>query len=228
MDRILYILWTGTNEMSDERKKSVESIRNSSNVEVRLLYEDDILQIQTKQNEFHPAYKFLSETHKADYIRCYLMHNYGGGYADIKQIDFDWNPYFLQLEKSSAYGIGYQELKPEHIAIPPGHQQATLIRNSYSELIGNCNYIFKNNTDFTTEWFHETNKKLDEKYELLSKNPSSFPQDHLWARTPNGDISKYPLRWAEILGEIFHPLIFKYKNHILNNMPKYTKKQFYR
>jgi hypothetical protein len=42
----------------------------------------------------HPAYKFLSAAHKADYLRCYLMHFYGGGYSDIKHLHFDFQPYF--------------------------------------------------------------------------------------------------------------------------------------
>ena len=36
------------------------------------------------QYPIHPAYNFLSNIHRSDYLRCYFMHILGGGYADIK------------------------------------------------------------------------------------------------------------------------------------------------
>lgn len=51
---------------------------------------------------FHPGFYHLSPTHRSDYVRGYLMNYYGGGYADIKHMEFDWYPYFKQLEDSPS------------------------------------------------------------------------------------------------------------------------------
>ena len=33
--------------------------------------------------EVHPAYEYLSLVHRSDYLRCELLHRYGGLYADL-------------------------------------------------------------------------------------------------------------------------------------------------
>lgn len=38
----------------------------------------------------HEAFSYLSLTHKADYLRCYFMHYFGGGYTDIKAHFKSW------------------------------------------------------------------------------------------------------------------------------------------
>lgn len=229
MERKLYMLWTGKNQMSKARSESVQTTKSKCGVEFHLLFDEEIRKMQKKDFPFHPAYDYLSLTHKADYVRCYIMHHYGGGYADIKQVDFDWNPYFIEIENDKKlYAVGYAEVDPSHIAINPENLKEKEIRQNYHDLIGNCNYIFRKGTPLTREWISRTHKKLDEKFSLLKQNPASFPQDMLGAYTPQGERSKYPLRWAEILGEIFHPLVFEYRQFVSKKMPKYTKKQNYR
>ena len=51
---------------------------------VKVLFKDDITAHILPEHPLHPAYEYLSETHKADYMRTYCMNFYGGGYADIK------------------------------------------------------------------------------------------------------------------------------------------------
>ena len=36
--------------------------------------------------EAHPAYESLSLVHRADYLRCELLHRYGGLYCDVDTI----------------------------------------------------------------------------------------------------------------------------------------------
>ena len=42
----------------------------------------------------HKGYEYLTTMQKVDYTRGYFMHFYGGGYADIKHIHYDYLPYF--------------------------------------------------------------------------------------------------------------------------------------
>ena len=49
---------------------------------------------------------------------------------------------------------------------------------------------------------------------LLVENPAQHPLDQTGVTLPDGNKSKYPLRWAEMLGEIFHPLIYNLRNKL--------------
>lgn len=228
MQRKLYMFWTGNNQPSNARIRAVNATMQSCNVEFILKVGDSVHELELPEYPFHEAYNYLSLTHKADYLRCYVMHHYGGGYADIKIWDFDWNPYFDALENSDRWAIGHRELSPDGVAIVPNDPLATVIKASYENLIGNCGYIFKPNTPFTTEWKKQLHLKLDSKLEELRSNPSRHPQDVINARFMDGTISRYPLRWAEILGEIFHKLCYQNQDKLIPDLPRYTYVKNYR
>lgn len=46
----------------------------------------------------HKAFRLLTPMHRGDYLKAYLMYNYGGGYSDIKHMHMSWLPYFRMLE----------------------------------------------------------------------------------------------------------------------------------
>lgn len=88
------------------------------------------------------------------------------------------------------------------------------LKAKWKDLIGNCAYICKPNTAFTNEWYNEMISLLDKKLDKLKKFPATFPQDCA-ERSPG----KYPIEWNEMLGRIFHRLIYKYKDHVMNSLP---------
>jgi hypothetical protein len=155
---------------------------------------------------FHPAFEFLSETHKADYLRMYFMHYYGGGYADIKKQTSSWSESYNKLINTHLIGIGYQEMDKSGIAYLP-------VAEYWQSLIGNCSYIFKPNTYFTRKWLNDVHLLLDTKFEELKKNPSSCPQD-----CKEKGIG-YPIEWNEMLGRIFHRLNYDFKEEISIDLP---------
>jgi len=228
LERKLYMFWTGINEMSDARKRAVESARSTCGVEFVLKVGNDVRDMELIDHPFHEAYEYLSLTHKADYLRTYVMHHHGGGYSDIKLLSFDWNPYFDALERSDALAMGYPEARALDVATVPNDPMASEIKSNYSLLMGNCNYIFKSNTIFTREWMDRTHQKLDEKLLDLQMNPAKHPQEFKNARFSNGTLSNYPLRWAEILGEVFHKVCYLNRDNISLDLPKYTKVENYR
>ena len=83
MNRVIYCFWFGP-EMSDNRKKCFESIIQNSKVGVRLVTKHNLQEYNLADSPIHPAFQYLSATHKSDYLRCYFMYHYGGGYTDIK------------------------------------------------------------------------------------------------------------------------------------------------
>ena len=201
----LYCFWTGNNKMSETRKKCFDSLKNTK-FNVILVTPDNIDTYILPDHPLHSGYVYLSETHKSDYLRTYFMNFYGGGYCDIKLCINSWIPSYEKLVYGNAIAIGYEEVKNGN-----AYLQNIVPSNHF---IGNCSYICKPLTDFTKEWYNEMINCMDEKYEKLQQYPSRKPDEQREV-----DDYQYPLRWTELLGEIFHKYNYKYRHKILKGLP---------
>jgi hypothetical protein len=201
----IYCFWTGSNDMSDARKASLEQLKRVSECTVMLVTKDNLASYILPDHPLHPAYTYLSETHRADYLRTYFMHFHGGGYSDIKQTTGSWTNSFAKLVASPAWICGYAEVENGSAYNPTP--------DAWKELIGNGAYICKPKTPLTEEWYTTMMALLDTKLERLREHPSQFPQD--CAERGTG----YPIEWNEMLGRIFHRVCYKYKNYLLNSLP---------
>ena len=204
MNYNIYCFWTGNNPISENRRKCLEQLIKVSKCNVILVTPSTLNEYILDEHPLHPSFNYLSETHKADFLRTYFMRFHGGGYSDIKKTTGNWVESFEKLEKSDNWIIGYQEIRGG--AIPS-------LANKWSELVGNGAYICKPNTPFVIDWYNEMIKLMDEKYDELKKNPAKFPQD--CKERNNG----YPIEWNEMLGRIFHKISYKYKDKVLNTLP---------
>lgn len=203
------MFWTGDNPLSEQRKNCLENFKKISETNVILITTENLNNYILESEPLHPAYEYLSFTHRADYLRTYFMNFYGGGYSDIKMTTGSWISSFNELNNNKdKWIIGYAEKSPDCIAGP------IELKNNWKDLIGNCAYICVPQTELTREWYSEMIKLLDTKLEQLKKFPATFPQDR--AEISNG---KYPIKWNEMLGNIFHRISFKYKDKILNTLP---------
>jgi hypothetical protein len=205
-ERIIYCFWTGSNPITARRKECIQNMKDVTGCNVKVLYKDDIMKHILPEYPLHPAYEYLSETHKADYLRTYFMNFYGGGYADIKIQTESWIPSFEALEKSEKWVCGYKEVGPEGIAYGP-------VVDYWYELVGNGAYICKPQTPLTKEWYSEMLKVLDTKLEQLKRHPATYPQSCA------EDGSGYPIQWNEMLGRIFHRVSFTYKEKLMTILP---------
>ena len=210
VDKVIYCFWTGSNQMSDNRKRCFESICQNSGVPVKLITPDNLPDYILPNHPLHQAFEYLSLVHKADYLRGYFMHFYGGGYCDIKTIKQPWNDCFDRLNKSDKYIIGYQELNEEcsayvDVAEPIIQED---VKKRWPLLVGNCAYICRPQTKFTDEWLAEQDKRLDYYYDELKGHPATDPM---------GKENGYPIPWQRILGAIFHPLCLKYHDKIIQD-----------
>jgi hypothetical protein len=211
--RTIFCLWTGDEIMSGNRLQALWSIYNNTACPIAMINRNSVEEWIRKDHPLHPAYPFLSSTHKSDYLRCYLMHHYGGGYSDIKITSKKWWGFFEALEMSDKQALGYVELAHgiPHIEGEFGD----LLRKSHAELIGLCAFIFKKQSALTSEWLTQAESLLDRKFDELQRSPASHPLDQTGVILPDGTTSSYPLRWAELLGEIVHPLFYKYRTELL-------------
>ncbi len=211
----VFCMWTGTNPMSTDRIQALFSIFNHVHCPVAYLNSASYRTWQLDDAPFHPAFEYLSETHKSDYLRVYLMHHHGGGYTDIKHTQRSWRPHFEALIRSDKWCLGYTEIGPKGVAPVGGALQDELAAH-HDQLIGLCAFIFRKQTPLTQAWMDQTHALLDAKHDSLRQHPARHPQDRQGASFSDGSVSPYPLQWTELLGNIFHPLIYRFRDQVLH------------
>lgn len=210
IDRVIYIFWTGDNEITPNRLEGIRSLEKVSGVEVKLITPQNLHEYIKMDDPLPEAYQYLSFVHRADYLRSYFMYHYGGGYADIKTYYKSWVPAFKELEQSDAYVIGYPEVGFGGAA---SHdiEDANLKKDVFTHwryLVGNGAYICRPHTRLTAEWHAEAKRRLIRLTDDLQNHP---------AQDPFGKNPDYPVRWSYLLGGIFHPLCLKYKDKLLKD-----------
>ena len=201
---VIYIFWTGNNEISENRLKGIQSIKDKSGVEVILVTANNLNNYILEDYPLHPAYQYLSYVHRADYLRCYFMLHHGGGYSDIKPCLQSWKNYFEQINNNSkVWSLGVRE-KSGGVPFIDG-EIGVDIKKYHNILIGNCAYIFKPNSPVSKEWMEEVHSRLD----ILKPELTRYPGDAF------GKNKGYPIEWSYVLGQIFHPLILKYHEKVI-------------
>lgn len=212
--RKIYCFWTGPNSMSTQRAYGLKTLKINSGVEVVLVTSDNLNDYILKDYPLHPAYEYLSYTHRADYLRTYFMHHYGAGYSDIKPCVFSWNEAFKTInDDEKCYIAGYKEIKG---GIACGADP--IVHTNWEKMIGNCAYIVRPYTEFTSSWINELHRRLDILLDKLKECPAKHPQDQP-GLIINGISSQYPVPWSYILGDIFHNLCWKYRDNIKQTLP---------
>ena len=210
IDRVIYIFWTGDNEITPNRLEGIKSLEKVCGVEVKLITPKNLPGYIKDDDPLPEAYQYLSFVHRADYLRSYFMYHYGGGYGDIKTYYYSWVPAFEKLEQSAAYVIGYPEVGFDGAAnhsMKEGNLKQDL-HYHWRYLIGNGSYICRPHTRFTAEWHTEAKRRLINFTEELRKHP---------ATDPFGKNHGYPVKWSGLLGSIFHPLCLKYHDKLLKD-----------
>jgi glycerol-3-phosphate cytidylyltransferase-like family protein len=205
----IYCFWTGSNDMTPNRKRSLEQFKSVCEANVILITGDNIKDYIRSETPLHPAYEFLSDTQKSDYLRCYFMHFLGGGYSDIKETTGSWKKCFDDLEATDKWGCGYKEVDASGVAFDPGNEE---LIGKWELLIGCGAYIFKPQTDLTQKWYDGIIALMDKNAEALQKTPAKNPQNS--KVTGSG----YPIEWNEF-NRIFHKVIYEYHDKILQTLP---------
>jgi hypothetical protein len=200
----IYVFWTGENTMISERRDNLAQLKQVSECEVMLITIWNLDTYILPEHPLHPAYEYLSETHKSDYLRAYFMHFYGGGYSDVKGTTGSWVQAFHEFEQSDAWVCGYKEV---------ASGTSGELADKWPELVGNGAYICKPRTPLTEEWYAQLHAMLDVNLEQLKLHPANDPRDH--SRTGSG----YPLTWDAMSGKIFHKICYKYKEKLMRTVP---------
>lgn len=223
--RRIFCLWVGSQPMSRNRENALYTIQTNTGVRVEVVRDENLEDYILPEHPLHDAYEYLSGTHKADYLRAYLMHHHGGGYTDIKYTFHSWIPCFEELERGTGLGpekwaVGYREVGADGVAWVEDEVLQTQLTKNWSRLLGNGAYICKPRTPFTETWLRSAEATLERYYDELIRNPAQGPRDARGRELPNGSVSKYPIRWSYLHGSMFHPACLKYADHLLYGLPQ--------
>jgi hypothetical protein len=212
--KTIFIFWLGLNKMGKKRKQILNYLKNNiKKCDVTLINNFNYKNFIKPAYQLHPAFEYLSAVHKTDYLRCYFMHHYGGGYTDIKYQYDNWNQCFNKInDNSNIFVIGCKE---KNIGCISG-RCSNYVRNNWERCISNGKFIMKKQTVFTSQMMSKIHEILDLKLELLKKNPAYCNRSGYLCK--HTECKHYPIWWNEILGEILHPLEVEYHKHILYDL----------
>ena len=217
MAPVIWTFWTGTNPLTDARKRNLEALKKISGVPVVVVRPENLTSYIKPEAPFHPGYEYLSLTGRSDYLRAYFMYHYGGGYSDIKRPLGSWKMAFLKLEESSSiWMVGTREKHPEDIGYQEDKELYDSIKRVYKSMPQNGAYIGRKGCPLFKEILEEVHICLDTHLEAL-KSVHNCP-----IRARAGDGSDYPLRWTEVGGSIVHKVAYKYRDHIAFALPGFS------
>ena len=199
--------------MSDQRKTCLRQLRETCGCRVVLITPETLPAYIVPEVPLHPAYPYLSEVHKSDYLRAYLMHVHGGGYADIKLTMGSWVSAFRDMDRNpTAYINGYRG-GPDDVCAPE-------LGSEWQVLIGAGQFIVRPRTEFTQAWYSEVCRVLDTHLDALRAHPPTHPYD--CAPSPSG----YPLAWTELLGCILNRVQHKYSHRTMFTCPNHYRSHY--
>lgn len=204
LPRRVFVVWTGENQMTANRVRNFNRLREVIGVPVVLVTPATLQEWLVPGHPLHPAYKYLSLVHRSDYLRAYLMHHHGGGYIDLKAPIGSWEAAFDRAQAdSTAWVSAYGEVNAKVSARFPGPMGRDIALH-WKQLAGPGAMIARSHTSFTGEWLREVERRLGSLAGRLAENP--------------GDVrlggSGYPVSWTDLLGKVYQPLQLKYFHHI--------------
>ena len=216
--KVVWAIWFGP--LPTGARLAAMQTLNNTNVPVRMINSSNWLDVELPDHPFPRALLLpgLSEIHRADYLRAYLMNHYGGGYTDVKPTGSSWANAWDEFNNPDVWIVGTPERGRFDIACSNGvvNLTCTKIGDAWQKLAANSAYIMRDHTPVTAAWLREATRRLVLHGPMVMRHPAHRPRC-CQESNPN----QYPLRWAELHGEILHPLMAVYRKHIRLSLPRW-------
>ena len=230
--QVVFVCWFGGYEvdnqkMSKNRFECFKTLVENIGVPVILITSNNYSLSIKETYPIHKSFNLLSGVHKSDYMRAYLLHHYGGGYHDIKHRKESWQDCWGDwLYDDNIWIFGRREIDKNAIGYPPNCN--SIILYNYNKLVTMGWVICKPHTKYTSKLLHKIEDILDQKYPELVAHPG-YNSAGYYHENPFqlAEENIYPLRWLEIMGEISHPLMLEFTDHIKYGLPDAIKKKKY-
>jgi len=226
---VIWCYWSGSS-MNENRLLSLDLLVKNIGVPVFLINETNLKQIEIPNHPFHRAFPYLSAVHQSDYIRIYLLQHYGGGWHDIKATKVSFKDVWSEFINPNIYLIGRQERVGGPAAV--FDEEDRWMPDFWQDLISVTSWVGRSDTKLSQAMLLEIEKLLDRNFELLKKYPAKHAREKKvigktfisksivkFRNLLTGRNNNYPLPWT-VFGNIFHPLNYKFKDHVNFNLPK--------
>ena len=201
---LAFVVWTGTNDMSDNRKRNLEVIRGRLGLPVELVTPDSVGRWLVPGHPLPPGYDHLSLIHRSDYLRGYLMHHHGGAYVDVKEPLSSWRPSYDRMAADpDAWVTSYRASHANWIGKLRGRLGRDILVN-YRLMFGKSGFMMRSHTPLTAAWMERMDTVLEDNLEQLAEHPGGV----------FGDDGEYPLSWTDLLGRVLDPLTLKHVEHV--------------
>ena len=224
--KVVFIMWFSHKdyipEFSVRRFNALQSLITNLKVPIIIITNENYKFWEIKEHPIHEGFNYLSGVHKSDYLRVYLLYHYGGGYHDIKWREKTWEIEWEKFMNPNIWLVGRRELKADYIAYDP-EKDEKWVQNEFNKLITMGWVISRPNNEIMQILLNKINLKLDNKLNMLKLKPAPYSRCGIG----NGcNEDEYALRWLELLGEIIHPLLLNYTEHIDFTLPDILYKTY--
>lgn len=141
LHKVVWMCWTGSNPLPPHLRLCMQTVERNSGLSVILVTPGNVADFVPDP---HPGYQFLHLAHRADYLRCYLLHHYGGIYLDADTICLRSLAGLFDLLDQGYDCVGYD-----------GSQ--------WGELVGISDMgPFRPFTEITSMWFNALHGKMQQ------------------------------------------------------------------
>lgn len=208
---VVWCVWTGDNEISENRRAGLESIHEENpDAEVILVTPENLDKYVVDSEPLHPIYPHLSLVHRSDYLRSYLLYHHGGAYTDIKRQRGSMSEAIAMLNSDPDLWLVAGPIPQLPAAIDQESALERECRHNFDILPSSAAFALKAGSPLVHEWYHEVQRRCDYFLESASRNPGGVWG--LWH--PNVHDTKYPIHWNVLQANVLEPLCLKYQPHI--------------
>jgi len=209
---LVWCIWAGDNAMSEQRQRGLASIREMNPAaEVILVTPANLGEYVLPEAPLHPIYPSLSLVHRSDYLRGYLLHHYGGAYADIKPQLGSIQDAITELNADRDRWLVGSPIPRFPPAIAGESDLDRECRRHFDLLPCGGAYAARAGTPLTHEWVAEVARRCDYYQEVATRHPGETWG--VWVE--NGPETRYPIHWNVLQANVLEPLCLKYASHVL-------------
>lgn len=235
LPRRIFVIWFGP-PMNANRRRGLASLQSESGVPVELVTESNLEDWTVPGHPIPTAFLNLTPVHRSDYLRAYLMHHHGGGYADVKWTSGSWIAAFDAFDTDPRLlAAGYREVGRHGVAefglrlrghwglqpLVADWWRYRWLQLNHRSLIGLCAFIMRPQTVLTAAWMAAVDGRLDALAPALARDPARVPKERP-GMVYDGVVSRYPVPWTHLLGDVLHPLVRRHRRRIVQDVPTPT------
>lgn len=230
---VLWCYWEG-DDMSGNRLLSFNYLQRNIQVPICLITPRNLSNFIKKEHPLPESYPHLSIVHRSDYIRAYLLHHYGGAWHDVKATEVSYANVWEEFQNPDIWIIGRPELPRGAAKVYTA--EGKYIPDHYKKLIAVPSWVGRPYTEMSNDLLSGLEAILHQYADLLKKFPARHPREkRLIGRSLFHRLAlkikfiyqrrslHYPLEWT-LFGNVFHPVILKYQEHVSFSLPTDAKK----